>query len=241
MKRFIGLGLALVLILLAGCARYTTRPLPFRAPESYANHRQVAGAVIAARAFTDPRETEEAFGFDMIGAGLLPVQIIADNKGPHPLVLVADKILLMDDRQQFWQMLKAQAAYERLVEKNKAAGMVSQGASSAAVGGAAGAIVGFALGVVTGSNVTESTSRGAVAGAAIGAIKGGTEGRYDQYSRNQISQDLAERSLKDRPFTPHEITHGFLFFPAEAKSPRLLRLKLRERDTGVEHDLEFQL
>ena len=241
MKRLIGLGLSLALILLAGCTRYTYRPLPFRAPESYANHREVAGAVIAAQAFADPKEAEEAFGFDMLGAGLLPVQLVIDNKGPHPLALVADKILLQDNRQQFWQMLRAQVAYERLVERNKAAGMVSQGASSAALGGAAGAIVGFALGVVTGSNVGESTSRGAVAGAAIGAIKGGVEGRNDQNSRNQISQDLADRSLKDRPFSPHAITHGFLFFPAEAKTPRLLRLRLQEKDTGAEYDLEFQL
>jgi len=241
MKRLIGLSLAAVLILAAGCARYEYRPLPFRAPESYANHQQVAGAVIAAKAFADPKEAQAAFGFDMIGAGLLPVQVIVDNKGPDSLALVADKILLQDSQQQFWQMLKAQAAYQRLVDKSKTAGMTDKGLSTAALGGAAGAIVGFALGVVSGSNVAESTSRGAVAGAAIGAIKGGVEGRTDQGTRSQISQDLQERNLKDRPFPPGEITHGFLFFPAEAKDPRLLRLRLHDKNTGAEYNLEFRL
>ena len=70
-----------------GCAGYQYKPVPFKAPESYPNHVNVAGAVIAARAWVDQAQAREAFGFDIKAAGLTPVQIVVDNKGDRTLAI----------------------------------------------------------------------------------------------------------------------------------------------------------
>jgi len=68
--------LAGILFLVAACATaYQATPLPFRAPSSYPNATQVEQAVIGAQAFSDPKKAQEAFGFDVRGAGMLPVQV----------------------------------------------------------------------------------------------------------------------------------------------------------------------
>ena len=70
-------ALTLLIFLSASCATsYKAQPLPFRAPSSYPNAVQVGGAVMAAEAFAVPKKAEEAFGFDVRGAGFLPVQVI---------------------------------------------------------------------------------------------------------------------------------------------------------------------
>ena len=43
-------------------------------PGTYPNAQEIAGAVIGARAFTDGKEAKENFGFDIISAGMLPVE-----------------------------------------------------------------------------------------------------------------------------------------------------------------------
>ena len=66
--------LAFLTILMFGAAcatAYKAQPLPFRVPSSYANAVGVAGATVAAEAFADSKKAEEAFGFDVRGAGML--------------------------------------------------------------------------------------------------------------------------------------------------------------------------
>jgi hypothetical protein len=71
MKRNIEImSVAFILLLSTACATsYKARPMPFRAPSSYANATQIAGAVMAAQAYADPKKAEEAFGFDVRGRG----------------------------------------------------------------------------------------------------------------------------------------------------------------------------
>jgi hypothetical protein len=67
----------LIFILITACATSDkARPLPLKSQASYGNAVEIAGALVAARAFADPQEAEEAFGFDIRGAGMLPVQVI---------------------------------------------------------------------------------------------------------------------------------------------------------------------
>jgi hypothetical protein len=74
--------IAVSLLFSAGCAStYQAKPLPFKAPASFKNVVEVAGAQIAAKAYADPGEAKEAFGFDIRSAGMLPVQVIFDNQG----------------------------------------------------------------------------------------------------------------------------------------------------------------
>ncbi len=78
------LSIAALLVFGTACATaHKAQPLPFRAPASYANAVRMAGATLAAEAFSEPEKAKEAFGFDVRGAGMLPVEIIFDNEGPH--------------------------------------------------------------------------------------------------------------------------------------------------------------
>ena len=80
---FIILGL---IVFSTSCTKsYKIKPLPFKLPESYSNATKVAGTQIAAKAFVDPKESQEAFGFDIRGAGMLPVQVVFDNQGSKSL------------------------------------------------------------------------------------------------------------------------------------------------------------
>lgn len=113
-KRIETLSVVLILILSTACATsYKARPMPFRAPSSYANATQVGGATMAAQAFADPKKGEEAFGFDVRGAGFLPVEVIFDNEGTHYLKINAQQTFLEDDTGNLWPLLTDQAAYER--------------------------------------------------------------------------------------------------------------------------------
>jgi len=60
-----------------GCSTaYKVKPMAFRMPSEYTNVTSVGRAQVAAKAFTEKTEAQEAFGFDIIGAGLLPVQLV---------------------------------------------------------------------------------------------------------------------------------------------------------------------
>ena len=241
MKKIAGLAVLICLLAFWGCTGYEYKPLPFKAVESYPNRVTVAGATIAAQAWTDEQEAWQAFGFNIRGAGLTPVQVVVDNKGTHPLMVVTQQTLLMDDQDNLWNLLPAQAAYERIEKEVRVDRMGGEGGRQAALAGAAGAILGGAFAVITGQNIAEAAGKGAVAGAAIGAVKGGAEGYGDSSSQRRIREDLKNRKIEDKPFKPQDITHGFFFFPGEVKNPVLLRLKLREADTNQEHLVELRL
>ena len=73
--------LALVIFSAACTTSYKAKPLPFKAPTAFPNATEVSGAIVAAKAFADPTEASEAFGFDIRGAGMLPVQVVLAS--PH--------------------------------------------------------------------------------------------------------------------------------------------------------------
>jgi len=103
-----------VVSLAAACGTaYKAKPLPFRAPSSYANSLEVGGATLAAQAYADREKAEEAFGFDIRGAGMLPVQVIFDNQGPHALKIVPEQTFLEDESGNLWPILEEQFAYDR--------------------------------------------------------------------------------------------------------------------------------
>ncbi|MCX5851501.1 MAG: hypothetical protein NT072_05535, partial [Deltaproteobacteria bacterium] len=96
-----------IIFAVSGCARYETKVAPFKLPNAYPNAVEEAGATIAATAYQNPEQAKEAFGFDIIGAGVLPVQVVFDNKGPHPLAILPDKTYLEDTGDNLWPVLDA--------------------------------------------------------------------------------------------------------------------------------------
>ena len=227
----------LLMILLIGawlpaCTFYESREVSFRPPDQVANVQQVGGSKVAAEQYADKDAARAAFGFDIRGADLLPIQVIIDNRGPERFEIVADQTFLVDSSGAYWNLLDRKTTYQR-VESSSEYGAVSKGAVEKGMWtAAAGALAGAAIGVLSGHNVAEAAGMGAAAGAAAGAIYGGAEAGSSGESGRQIARDLAGKDLENRIIEPGNLGRGFLFFPGEAPSAGQLRLQLRDVTTG---------
>ena len=231
-----------VALTLSGCSSsYVAKPMPFRAPSSYPNATEAGGAVIAAQAYAGSTAAQEAFGFDVRAAGMLPVQVIFDNAGPHPIEINVGQTFLEDEAGNLWPILDRDTAYERATKYAQTKEVFKEGTYHAFLGAAAGAIIGAAVGVVTGQNVAVTTGKGAAVGGAAGATLGGAKGYVSDDARRTVISDLKRKTLENKPVEPRSLSFGFLFFPGEAPSAKELRLQVRETDTGEVHLLKLPL
>jgi len=234
------LFLTFLIIFATGCGKsYQAKPLPFKAPASYKNMVKIGGSEIASKAFFDPKETKGAFGFDILAAGMLPVQVVFDNQGPHTLEINGHQTFIEDQKGNLWPVLSSKIAYERATKYAQTKEIFKEGAYSGFLGAVAGSLVGAAVGVVSGDNVAESAGKGAAVGAAAGATLGGTGAYTSNDARRAIINDLREKSLQNNAVEPKSLAHGFLFFPGEAISAKQIRLQIRETDTGKIHVLKM--
>lgn len=231
-----------IVSLAAGCGTaYKAKPLPFRAPSSYANSLEVGGATLAAQAYADREKAKEAFGFDIRGAGMLPVQVIFDNQGPHALKIVPEQTFLEDESGNLWPILEEHFAYDRATKYAQTQQIFKEGAYAGFLGATAGAIIGAAIGIVAGEGVGSALGKGAALGAAAGATLGGAKGFASDDARRGIISDLNKKSLDNKAVKPGSLAFGFIFFPGEAPSAKKLRLRLKEVDTGKEYQIQFPL
>jgi len=231
MRRFIG-AMMVTLFVAVGCAQhYQAKPLPFKAPGGYANTARISGATVGAKAWMDKAEAQKVFGFDIIGAGMLPVQVVVDNQGEGALVINGAQSFAEDDQGNLWPVLSRTMAYERAAKFAKTGQVFKGGAYKGFLGAVAGLIVGAAVGIVSGDNVGEALGKGAAAGAAAGAVLGGAEGLGSNKVQSAISADLRSKSLQNKPVASGALVHGFLFYPAEAGQVRNLRLQMIDQQT----------
>ncbi len=239
-----GRSLCLILclaLILAACTPYGRKVPSFRLPAAYPNMTEAAGAQVAARAYAGPREAAEAFGFNIVEAGLLPVQVVFDNRGPDTLQVNPAQTFLIDEQGNVWPALDSSEAYKRVSETThgaRAGGGVLKGGL---LGAATGAFIGTALGIITGSDLGTAAAKGAAAGGAIGGVAGGAGAWQDSEAQAQISSDLRNNSLRNKPINPAEIAYGFIFFPAEAGRARQLRLQVQDAASGKAYNLSFAL
>ncbi len=224
-----------VLLLTAGCSTtYVAKPLPFKMPESYQNAQEAAGAVIGARAYVDAKEAKENFGFDVREAGMLPVEIVIDNRGTHPLEINVGQTFLEDKEGNLWPILPKDIAYDRATKYAQTKEIFKSGAYQGFLGAVAGAAIGAAIGIVSGHDVGSDIGKGAVIGGVGGGVMGGA-GTYSEgadEARHAIISDLQEKALKLKSMEPNNLSYGFVFFPGESKSAKQLRLQIVEKDTG---------
>ncbi|MDD2389032.1 MAG: hypothetical protein PHP23_04775 [Desulfobacterales bacterium] len=223
---------------MAACSTaYKVKPLPFKMPSTYPNVQTVSGVQVAAGAYTDPAKTKESFGFDILAAGMLPVEVVFDNQGPHTFELNGTQVFLEDQTGNIWPVLNTKIAYDRATKYAETNEIFKSSAYHGFLGAAAGSIIGAAIGIVTGENIGSAVGKGAAVGAAAGATIGGAGAYGSDEARRSITTDLREKSLQNQPVSPGAIAFGFLFFPGEAKTARSLRLQLLEKDTGKIHTL----
>ncbi len=232
----------LVLFLpLSSCTRYRSQEVSFKHPSAYAGMQQVSGAQVAAEGYADKAAAREAFGFDIRGVRILPVQVIIDNNGSHPLTIVPEQTFLIDEKGNLWNLLDRRTAYQRVESSTEYSRIASGAGRRSVLGAAGGALVGAALGVLSGENVGTYATKGAAVGAAGGAVIGGVEAGTSPDAGRQISRDLVTKELENRAIAPGSLARGFLFFPGEAPSAGQLRLQLKEVDSSEVHTVLLPL
>lgn len=232
----------LIAIHISACATYERRAVSFRPPQDYANYQDAGGLIVGAEAFSDKKLAEDAFGFDIRGAGVLPVQVVLDNRSGQPVEVVSGQTFLVDGSSRYWKILSNQEAIDR-VQKATEAGAIGTGAGrGAAFGAAAGALLGLAIGIVSGHNVGESVVKGGVLGGAGGAVIGGADRAENDFQREyKIAQDVREKGVEGKIMQAEALANGFIFFPGEAETVKELRLQLRFRSSGIVKTLILRL
>jgi hypothetical protein len=194
------------LVLLSGCTTYERQVVSFQLPESNSNAVNLDGAIIAARSFADVTKAKNAFGFDIRSAGILPVQVIFDNKSKHSLVIVPAQTFLIDDENNAWPILDQGLAYERLAKRK----------------------------------LVKFEPEAAKSGWAVGVIAG-VQGMNNTDANFKINDDLQSKSLQNRVVTAGELAYGFIFYPGEAKTAKVLRLQLKDTKTGQIYPFNINL
>ena len=224
------------------CATYENRAVPFRAPQDYANYQDAGGLITGAEAFTDKKLAEDAFGFDILGAGVLPVQIVLDNRSSQAVEVVSGQTFLIDGSNRYWKILSNQEAIDR-VQKATEVGAIGRGAGrGAAFGAAAGALLGLALGIVSGRSVGEAVVKGGVLGGAGGAVIGGSnKAGDDRQIERKIAHDVREKGVEGKIMQADALANGFIFFPGEAETVKEMRLQLRFRNSGIVKTINLRL
>ena len=115
--------LAVLLLILTlvfqGCATYEPKVQPFKLPEASANVQRVAGAYVAARAWDKEEEAQQAFGFNIIRAGLLPVQLSFDNRGGQTLVIVPSQTFFINQKQELSPVLSDNRCISSLAQSTR--------------------------------------------------------------------------------------------------------------------------
>ncbi|MCX8022435.1 MAG: glycine zipper domain-containing protein [Syntrophorhabdaceae bacterium] len=215
---------------ITGCQTYERQVIPGKLPSTYPNTVEVSGATIAAKVFEDREEAEKAFGFDIRGAGILPLQLIFDNKGTSTLEVAPEGTFLIDKDGNVWPILDSSLAYERISKKTELGQIAPEAAKGGLLAGIAGAMIGAAVGIVSGTNVGEAAAKGAAVGAAAGATIGGIKGYMDRGVPDKIREDLRNKNLENKPISPNQIAFGILFFPGESSAAKELRLRIKERE-----------
>jgi hypothetical protein len=219
----------------AGCTRYQTKYTAFRPPEGYGNFQIVDGVKVGGEAYVDNDAAEDAFGFDVKGAGLLPVQLVLDNRSGKNTEIVADQTFLVDKNNGYWRIIPTNVAISRLENSTQLAAYFGKGAGKGAIlGAAAGTALGAALGIVSGRNVGGGALRGGALGTAGGAVIGGTSEGSSQERGRRITDDLRAKSLEGKVIPADHLANGFIFFPGEAESAKELRLRLRQPESEAE-------
>jgi uncharacterized protein YcfJ len=240
MKKLI--SLLIIATQFSACATYDNRAVSFRPPQDYANFSDTSGLMIGAESFADVKQAEEAFGFNVRAAGLLPVQVVIDNRSGQGAEIVSGQTFLIDNTNRYWKILSKREAIER-VQKATEGGAIAGGAGKGVVlGASAGALLGLTFGIVSGKNVSSADAQGGVLGGTGGAVIGGANKAGDDKQRElKIADDIRDKGVEGKVIPAEALASGFIFFPGEASSAKELRLQVKFRGDGRLQTLNLKL
>lgn len=232
MKSATSLFFAVLLLGLFSCTQYKSQYVGFRPPAEYANSVNAGGMTIGAEAFAERETALQAFGFDIKKAGLLPVQVVMDNRSGDDVQVLLEQTFLVDNTNRYWNLISNRVAVERVAKATETGAILGSAGKGAGWGAATGAVLGAAFGVLTGENVAESAGKGAAVGAAGGAVYAGAQEATGTERKRTIADDIRDKGLEGKVIPDRSLANGFLFFPAEAQSAGGLKLQVWETGSG---------
>ena len=223
----------LLALSLTACSTYGDKVAPIPLPSEQEGAINIDGVELFAEAYLDKDAAKKAFGFDIRGAGLLPVRFVIDNQSQVDAHITRKQTFLIDKKNQAWPLLTYNQAYKRVNDSVELGEIAKGSVKPGVLAAATGALIGAAIGVVTGSSVGDAAGAGAATGVATGAVIGGAR-RYQDIGK-EIRQNLASQSFHNRLVYPGEIAYGFLFFPGddEIESVSGIRLSLTVGDSNL--------
>ena len=156
-------------------------------------------------------------------------------------MIVPAQTFLINQKQEIFPVLSDAEAYARVRRGTQVQETVKGAAQGGLLGTATGALIGAAVGVVAGHSAGEYALRGLTMGAATGGVLGGVQGAGATQVPRSITEDLTRRDLKNTPIKPGELAYGLILFPREAGQPQVLRLQLKDQETGQVYTITLAL
>jgi hypothetical protein len=224
------LSILTLLTAFPACTTYQDRITPVPLPSFQGDYVNVQDALVSAQAYAEPDTAKQTFGFDIRGAGLLPVCFVIDNRGMNIVKVNPRQTFLIDRQGLAWPLLTSEQAQNRVASTVERGEMMKNAGVAALWGGATGLVSGFAMSLLLDGSLNAAAhaklSDPTVLGAGIGAFFGGRQDNQDL--SNTIRKNLIGQSMRNQRVQPGELAHGYLFFPGkqEAQSAVTLRLGL---------------
>lgn len=181
------------------------------------------GVHIGAELAEDPKQIEEVFGADIRAAGVLPLQLIIENKGAQTIEIVAGQTCLIDDDNRYWRPLSTQAAAEKLDRAEPAAAVV-QG-KTVKTAKVSDAVMEMAVAMISRHGAQAPVSKPEPS-AGPAKPQGEKQGAVDKPDKKR------DKGIDGRIMTTGSLMRGYLYFPGDIRLARELRIQIKSRDDG---------
>lgn len=209
---------------------------PFMPPDRLPNVQVVWQLAIAAYPLDTEAKSSRAFGTDLRAADILPIQLIAENKGGHEYEIDAAQIFGVRGTELYPAFTLSQAA-TRVRESSIGTTVVGHAVLGAIAGAAAGAAIGAAAGGAAGQ-AGSGAATGAALGGAVGTTSGIAAGASYRYT-HKFRHELAAQDFGNRVLFPGDLRQGFIYLQAQPYTG--LRVKVTNITTRTTQVIEIPL
>lgn len=229
MKRYSFIAFLFCLLFIMACSKaFVAKPVRFKMPSVYGNAVRMDKTIAGAEVFNNSSADKIIFGFDIHGAGMLPVQVVFENTGYVDYTVVVDQTFLEEINGNMWEALSGDIAKARATQHAQDKKALKEAGKKGVIAAAIGAVTGAIIGTLTRDSIGKSAGTGAAVGAGTGAIYGAVKALEKNDEEQKSLKNYKNTLIEHKPVRAGCITRGFLFFPGEAKKPKYLWLTIRE-------------
>jgi len=229
MKRINIVVFIIFLLFINACSKaFVAKPVPFKMPSVYGNSVTIDKTIAAAEVFNNPKQDKKMFGFNIHGAGMLPVQVVFKNIGYKNYQVIIDQTFLEESNGNMWEVLSGDIAKARATNHAQDKKAIKEAQKKGMIAAAMGAVIGAVVGTITSSNVGKAVGTGAAVGAGGGAVYGAVKALEKDDEVQKSLKHFKNTLIEHKPIKGGCTTRGFLYFPAEAKKPKLLWLTIKD-------------